>query len=144
MPRGGFVKRGSTGSVDFVSPLPCPYNYGSVHGYVGLDADLLDAVVLGPRLPPGAHIEVRAYGAIGLHDRGLYDDKLVCATAAPTPAEIRAVVAFFHFYAWCKRLLNFWRGRPGRTRCEGWGEAGATLARARTRDAAWRAPAVPF
>jgi hypothetical protein len=30
IPRGSFVKRGSTGHVDFVSPLPCPFNYGSV------------------------------------------------------------------------------------------------------------------
>ena len=30
IPRGSFLKRGSTGHVDFVSPLPCPFNYGSV------------------------------------------------------------------------------------------------------------------
>ena len=28
--RGSFLKRGSTAHVDFVSPLPCPFNYGSV------------------------------------------------------------------------------------------------------------------
>jgi inorganic pyrophosphatase len=49
VPRGSFVKRGSTGVVDFVSPLPCPFNYGSVPQYLGLEGDLLDAVVLGPR-----------------------------------------------------------------------------------------------
>src|SRR5690349_21828495 len=26
IPRGGFLKRGSTGQVDFISPLPCPFN----------------------------------------------------------------------------------------------------------------------
>ena len=46
IPRGSFVKRGSTGHVDFVSPLPCPFNYGSVPQLVGLEGDLLDAVVL--------------------------------------------------------------------------------------------------
>ena len=30
IPKGSFIKRGSTGQVDFVSPLPCPFNYGSV------------------------------------------------------------------------------------------------------------------
>jgi inorganic pyrophosphatase len=30
VPRGSFLKRGSTGHVDFISPLPCPFNYGSV------------------------------------------------------------------------------------------------------------------
>ncbi|HET9668554.1 MAG TPA: inorganic diphosphatase, partial [Casimicrobiaceae bacterium] len=48
VPRGSFVKRGSLGHVDFVSPLPCPYNYGSVPTHIGLEGDLLDAVVLGP------------------------------------------------------------------------------------------------
>jgi hypothetical protein len=27
VPRGSFVKRGSSGSIDFISPLPCPFNY---------------------------------------------------------------------------------------------------------------------
>ena len=48
-----FLKRGTTGHVDFVSPLPCPFNYGSVP-IVGLEGDLLDALVLGPRLGLGA------------------------------------------------------------------------------------------
>jgi inorganic pyrophosphatase len=26
IPRGSFLKRGSSGQIDFVSPLPCPYN----------------------------------------------------------------------------------------------------------------------
>ena len=46
VPRGSFLKRGSTGRVDFISPLPCPFNYGSVPQYLGLEGDLLDAVVL--------------------------------------------------------------------------------------------------
>ena len=28
-PCGNFLKRGSAGHVDFVSPLPCPFNYGA-------------------------------------------------------------------------------------------------------------------
>ena len=40
IPRGSFLKRGSTGHIDFVSPLPCPFNYGSVPAYVGLEGDL--------------------------------------------------------------------------------------------------------
>lgn len=30
IPRGSFLKRGSTGHIDFISPLPCPFNYGSL------------------------------------------------------------------------------------------------------------------
>jgi inorganic pyrophosphatase len=37
IPRGSFLKRGSTGQLDFVSPLPCPFNYGSIENLVGLE-----------------------------------------------------------------------------------------------------------
>ena len=53
VPRGSFLKRGSSGSIDFVSPLPCPFNYGAVPTLLGLEGDLLDALVLGPRLRLG-------------------------------------------------------------------------------------------
>lgn len=144
IPRGSFLKVGSTGRVDFVSPLPCPFNYGSVPDLVGLEGDLLDALVLGPRLAAGTRIKVHAFGAVGLSDRGLYDDKLVCADAPPGPWARRGVLGFFHLYARCKKLLNLWRRRPGLTRCEGWGDAAGAIARARPRDAGWHGPDVPF
>ena len=49
--RGGFVKRGSSGRVDFISPWPCPFNYGSVPTLLGLDGDLLAAVRQRDRAP---------------------------------------------------------------------------------------------
>jgi inorganic pyrophosphatase len=56
VPRGSFLKRGSTGHVDFISPLPCPFNYGSVPIYLGLEGDLLDALVLGKRRHAIVHV----------------------------------------------------------------------------------------
>jgi len=144
VPRGSFLKRGSTGQVDFVSPLPCPFNYGSVPRYLGLEGDLLDAVVLGPRLPLGAQLRVRAWGAVILTDRGMTDDKLICSDRLVEPAERRRVLRFFHFYAKCKGLLNAWRRRPGRNACEGWCEATEALARAEPRDDSWHGPRVEF
>jgi inorganic pyrophosphatase len=144
VPRGSFVKRGSTGQVDFVSPLPCPFNYGSVPQYLGQEGDLLDAVVLGPRLPPGARVSVTAWGAIILTDRGMSDDKLICSEQPLSAGQRRRVLRFFRFYAWCKGLLNLWRRRPGRNACEGWCSAREALARARPRDDSWRGPPVPF
>ncbi|MGZ5027747.1 MAG: inorganic diphosphatase, partial [Methylobacter sp.] len=58
IPRGSFMKRGSSGELDFISPLPCPFNYGSVPAFIGLDSDLLDAVVLGPYLPLGTKLTI--------------------------------------------------------------------------------------
>ncbi len=144
IPRWSFLKRGSTGRVDFISPLPCPFNYGSVPVYLGLEGDLLDALVLGPRLSSGARVRVRAWGAITLTDRGMQDDKLVCSERPPTASERRNVLRFFHFYAKCKGLLNVWRRRPGRNACEGWCTAERALARARPRDGIWQGPAVEF
>jgi inorganic pyrophosphatase len=144
VPRGSFLKRGSTGQVDFVSPLPCPFNYGSVPRYLGLEGDLLDAVVLGPRRPLGTRIRVKAWGAVTLTDRGMTDDKLICCDHPVGPLERRRVLRFFHFYAKCKGLLNLWRGRPGRNACEGWCDATVALARARLRDDTWQGPPITF
>ena len=145
VPRWGFLKHGSTGHLDFVSPLPCPFNYGSVPFYLGLEGDLLDAVVLGPRLPRGARVRVQAFGAVGLTDRGMYDDKLICSHQPLRPWQRLMVLLFFRFYARCKGLLNLYRRRPGRNRCEGWCRAEEALARARPRgDESWQGPSVPF
>ena len=144
IPRGSFLKRGSTGRVDFISPLPCPFNYGSVPSWLGLEGDLLDAVVLGRRLPLGTKVRVKAWGAVILVDRGMTDDKLICSEYPLKPSERRQVLRFFHFYAQCKGLLNVWRRRPGRNACEGWCEAAQALARARPRADSWQGPPIEF
>jgi inorganic pyrophosphatase len=144
VPRGSFVKRGSSGRVDFVSPLPCPFNYGAVPTRLGLEGDLLDALVLGPRLRFGTRLRISAWGAVTLTDRGMSDDKLVCSEQAPSAAQCRDVLRFFHFYARCKGLLNLWRRRPGRNACEGWCDAAAAMARSRPLPDGWAGPPVPF
>lgn len=145
IPRGSFLKWGSTGRLDFVSPLPCPFNYGSVQTLVGLDHDLLDAVVLGPRLRRGTRTTVTVYGAVGLTDRGLYDDKLICAPRPVSGRQKRWVLAFFVVYAKCKWLLNLLRGRSGRCASEGWSDPEKALERARPRsEMSWSGPSIPF
>lgn len=145
IPRGSFLKRGSTGQLDFISPLPCPFNYGSIENYVGLEGDLLDAVVLGPRLRYGTRVRVKAYGAVGLTDRGMYDDKLICSPQPIGAKQKRFVLAFFWFYARCKSLLNYTRSQPGRNALEGWGDATKAIARAQPRDGdEWVGPEVRF
>ena len=144
VPKGSFLKRGSKGHIDFVSPLPCPFNYGSVPKYLGLEGDLLDAVVLGPRLPLGASLRVKAWGAVVLVDRGMTDDKLICSETRISFTERQRVLRFFAFYARCKQMLNLVRGQPGRNACDGWVAASQALSRARPRDSAWRGPSVTF
>lgn len=144
VPRGSHLKRSPSGHVSFVSPLPCPYNYGCVPTLVGLEGDLLDALVLGPRLAFGTRIRLKAWGAIVLTDRGMSDDKLVCSTTRPSRIECERVLRFFRFYARCKGVLNFVRRRPGRNDCDGWITAAHALARARPRDAHWQCPPIKF
>lgn len=144
VPRGSFLKRGSTGRVDFVAPLPCPYNYGSVPTHIGLEGDLLDAVVLGRRLPFGRRVRVRAWGAVTLTDRGLSDDKLICSDQPLTRSQRERVLRFFRFYAACKGILNAFRRRPGRNACEGWRDIESAMSRARLCDASWRGPEIEF
>jgi inorganic pyrophosphatase len=144
VPRGSFLKRGSSGHIDFVSPLPCPFNYGAVPTHLGMEGDLLDALVLGPRLRFGTRLRLRAWGAVTLCDRGMCDDKLICAEAEPSAAEVARVLRFFHFYARCKGLLNLWRRRPGRNACEGWCTADVALRRASPLHGGWAGPRVPY
>jgi len=140
VPRGSFIKRGSTGKVDFISPLPCPFNYGSLPDYLGLDGDLLDALVLGPRLPAGTRVQAKAWGAVRMVDHGMLDDKLICSDLPPDPLQRQKVLRFFRFYAKCKGLLNVVRGRLGRNACEGWRDAAQAIARARPRGSSSRTP----
>ena len=51
--------------MDFLSSAALP-DAAAVPRYIGLEGDLLDAVVLGKRLPRGTRTKVRAWGAIAL------------------------------------------------------------------------------
>ena len=145
IPRGSFLKRGWDGTVDFVSPFPCPFNYGSIPDFIGCEGDLLDAVVLGPRLSRGKTISVFAHGAVGLTDRGMYDDKLICSYRPLENGQRDLVLLFFHIYAFSKRLLNFYRGRSGYTYCNGWWSAAMAIVRAQPRkDTDLQGPLIPF
>ena len=144
IPKWSFLKRGSSGQIDFISPLPCPFNYGAVPELLGREGDLLDAVVLGPRLPLGSRLMVKARGAVTLTDRGMSDDKLICSDRPLTYAQRESVLCFFHFYAKCKGLLNILRGWPGRNACDGWCEARDALKRARPKDRSWSKSPVRF
>jgi len=141
--RGSFLKRGSTGHIDFVSPFPCPFNYGSVPNYLGLEGDLLDALVLGPRLPLGARIRVRAWARDA--DRPRHGRRQAGVQRPPAdPAEKAFVLRFFRFYARCKGVLNIVRGHPGRNACEGWRTAAQAISRAQPRPGSWQGPPVDY
>ncbi len=120
VPRGSFIKRDDDRNLDFVSPIPCPFNYGHVPGTLADDGDALDAVVLGPRLPLGSTTKSTTRARIDFVDAGRSDPKWVCSDAPLSRFQRLQVVAFFRCYAVAKSLINRIRGRQGPTRYRGW------------------------
>ena len=117
--RGSFLKRSGTGAVEYVSPVPCPFNYGSVPGTLAPDGDAVDALVLGPGLPRGASVEALVFGVVRFLDAGEADDKLVCAAQEPDADARELVRRFFTFYTFVKRGVNVVRRKRGATRFTG-------------------------
>jgi inorganic pyrophosphatase len=138
VPRGGRVKWGADGGIDFVSPLACPFNYGSAlfppsqpslggRAPLAEDGDPPDVIVLGPRLDKGAELEVLIVGVLRFTDAGKRDDKWVglpAGVACPGEAEAALLVGFFRRYVWAKRLMNGLSLRFGPTRLGGLERAG--------------------
>jgi inorganic pyrophosphatase len=119
VPLGGFIKRRDDGSVDFMSPVPCPFNYGSVPDTRSGDGDRIDALVLGPRLARGARVRTKVVGRVRFTDAGEDDPKLICSERPLSRIDRLRIVAFFVLYARAKALLNRLRGRAGPTRYGG-------------------------
>jgi inorganic pyrophosphatase len=112
-PRGSFVKRRADGRVDFVSPVPCPYNYGSLPGTVGGDGDPVDAVILGPRRRVGERVRLPVRAEVRFVDEGRDDTKLVLSAQPLGGLQRAGLWMFFTVYAQAKRLLARVRGRGG-------------------------------
>jgi inorganic pyrophosphatase len=125
VPRGSFVKRElhDEARVDFVSPLPSPFNYGFVVDRAGDDGDPLDAVILGPRLALGQRVELPVVAVVRFVDCGRPDRKLVLSPSPLTAGQRRALRGFFRLYALAKVPLERLRGRRGRIAFEGLDEA---------------------
>lgn len=147
VPRGGFVKRSPEGKVEFVSPLPCPFNYGSVPGSRGADGDPADVIVLGPRLARGSEGELPVWGRVRLRDEGVDDPKWICASEPPDEETLRLVDRFFSVYALGKLAWQRMQGQSGETRYAGLdrlqdgrliGAIGGGTAKARFRRKPWR------
>jgi len=118
-PRFSFLKRDDRGAIDFVSPLPCPFNYGSVPGTRSGDGDRIDALVLGARKPRGLVRQLPVVAIVHFTDAGELDPKWICAAGPLDLVAHVQVDAFFRVYAVAKRALNRARGKSGETRYDG-------------------------
>lgn len=118
-PRFSFTKYKDDGSVDYMSPIPCPFNYGSVPGTVSGDGDRLDAIVLGKRLKGGTHIKVPIIGRVIFFDKGEEDPKYICSENPMTFGQKITIKLFFFFFSFAKQVLNKLRGKKGLTKYNG-------------------------
>lgn len=109
--RGSFVKREAGLGVEFLSPIPCPFNYGCVPGAVAEDGDPPDAIVLGSRIPHGTQVRTNAWLRMRFLDDGANDDKLICGEVPPTQAQLAQVERFFRVYAVARTAMNLARRR---------------------------------
>lgn len=118
IPRGSLVKRRADGSVDFVSPLPCPFDYGSLPGTASSDGDPVDALLVGrPQgRERGTTVDARVLGIVRFVDGGREDPKLVCGFAPLSRWDGAHIRRFFFVYAPIKRALARLRGQRGETR----------------------------
>lgn len=125
VPKGSFIKYSRDHQVEYISPIPCPFNYGSILGTTSSDGEEIDAVILGPRLPRRHQHAHTVQGRVGFIDKGCVDDKWICHTEPITPGQKRRILRFFYRYALIKRIWNFLGGHQGRTACLGWSDASA-------------------
>jgi len=122
VPKGSHIKRNPQGGIDYISPLPCPFNYGSVPDTEGEDGEPVDAVVLGGSLPLGHSGDYRVVGWVDFIDGGQADPKLVCIQSRITDEARENVIRFFQRYARLKRPINRMRFRFGPTEFRGFQE----------------------
>lgn len=118
-PRFSHIKRRSDGRIDFVSPLPCPFNYGCVPGSISGDGDPIDVVLLGPTLARGTNVRRGVLAVVDFVDAGEPDPKWICGEPPLSTRDRLSIVAFFHVYALAKSALNRVRRRRGITAFRG-------------------------
>jgi inorganic pyrophosphatase len=115
IPRGSFLKWRSDGTLDFVSVVPSPFNYGCLPDTMSGDGDPTDVILLGPRLPRGSRIRLPERGRVHFVDAGEEDPKLVLSVEPISPRQRRQLERFFRLYTLVKRVLNWLRRRRGVT-----------------------------
>ena len=108
IPRGSFIKRelhdGSR--VAFVSPLPCPFNYGYILGSSGEEGDPEDAIFFGGACKVGDEIAGQAIGKVLFLDKGERDNKTIISDKPLSRSQKWVLMTFFSLYAIAKRLVS--------------------------------------
>lgn len=114
-PRFTFIKRKDDGSIDYISPIPSPFNYGSVPNTIAEDGDRVDAIILGEKVEQGDCKSAPVRAIVRFYDKGKEDFKYVCSENNLTFFDEALLNLFFIFFGFAKRMLNRVRGKKGVT-----------------------------
>ena len=114
-PAWSFTKYNDDGSVDYRSPIPCPFNYGSVLGTEAEDGDRLDAVLLGERQDKGVEVDSREVGVVRFVDAGENDDKVIFSSKKVSVLQRIELYLFFRLFSLLKWAINKLKGKKGHT-----------------------------
>ena len=110
-PKWSFVKRNELGKIDYVSPLPSPFDYGRLEGFAGGDGDPMDAIWLGTRLDSD-HATGNIIGVVRFIDGGATDDKwLLSDKSTVSQFDFQMLKIFFRVYAQAKNVLDLFGDR---------------------------------
>jgi inorganic pyrophosphatase len=117
-----FAKRKVDGSIDYVSPLPCPFAYGELENTRSGDGAPIDALILGAGPAVGALNLAHLIAVVDFVDNGEFDPKLIVRLGNAKPLSHRErwqVFAFFALWTPFKAILRLKRRQSGRTRFRG-------------------------
>ena len=114
-PAWSFTKYNDDGSVDYRSPIPCPFNYGSVLGTEAEDGDRLDAVLLGERQDKGVELDSTKVGIVRFIDAGKNDDKLIFSNKKVSILQYVGLYLFFRLFSILKWAVSKLKGKEGYT-----------------------------
>ena len=107
VPKGNMIKRNQFGSIDYISPIPCPFNYGSVQDVEGEDGDLQDAILLGKRKKIGFCGTYPCIAKVLFFDAGKKDHKWVFSEHQKLRKRDQILLEmFFHIYAQIKHTKH--------------------------------------
>ncbi|MEM9188571.1 MAG: inorganic diphosphatase [Myxococcota bacterium] len=118
--KGGFAKRDAEGRIEFATPIPCPYNYGSIIDTVSADGEGIDAVLLGGRVRRGELRTATVRAVARFVDAGQDDPKVICSTQPFQSKDRVLLTLFFRIYSRVKQVKQIFDGEAGRTRFIGW------------------------
>ncbi|MBW6451193.1 MAG: inorganic diphosphatase [DPANN group archaeon] len=107
--KGSFIKSSITPTktkLEFISPIPIPFNYGFINDTQSGDSEALDIIIFGEKLKRGSKLDISASGIILFKDNNVKDYKIIASTDKKNKTYRKIITyLFFKLYATIKPLI---------------------------------------